>query len=219
MRTLKNILFLIILIVTCGYWLGCKPDKPVDREAIKKEMEGREIKRLTDAEIMAKGEEIAKQSLNITQQTFQQALTTAVEEQGVAGAITYCNTNAMEMVKKLEDSLGISIKRVTNKPRNPADSLSGIEKEIWEAYEYAPASASGQIQELSSTELIYTKPILISAGLCLNCHGRVGEELATENHQLITELYPADQATGYQLGDLRGMWRLVVPKKTVVKEL
>ena len=219
MRTLKNILFLVILITSSWWWIGCKPDKPVDREAIKKEMEGREIKRLTDAEIMAKGEEIAKQSLAVAQSTFQKALTSAVKEKGVASAISYCNTNAMEIVKKLEDSLGISIKRVTNKPRNPEDSLTGIEKEIWEAYEYAPASAAGQIQEINSTELIYTKPILISSGLCLNCHGSIGNEISSENHKLITQLYPVDQATGYKLGDLRGMWRLILPKKVVVNKL
>ena len=168
---------------------------------------------------MAKGEEIAKSALKVTAQTFQSALMTAIQEEGVPGAIEYCNTNAMEIVKKLDDSLNISIKRVTNKTRNPADSLTGIEKEIWEAYNYNPSQATAQLQEFSDTELIFTQPILIGSGVCLNCHGGVGAEVTNENYELIKTRYPNDQATGYQLGDLRGMWRLIIPKKTVVNAL
>ncbi|WP_258100057.1 Tll0287-like domain-containing protein [Marinoscillum pacificum] len=215
----KNIL---IPTLICAFFLcliGCKPDKPVDREAVKKELEAREFKRVTEGEIMAKGEEIAKSALKVTAQTFQSALMTAIQEEGVPGAIEYCNTNAMEIVKKLEDSLNISIKRVTNKTRNPADSLTGIEKEIWEAYNYDPSQATAQLQEFSDTELIFTQPIMIGSGVCLNCHGGVGAELTNENYEFIKTLYPNDQATGYQLGDLRGMWRLIIPKKTVVNAL
>ncbi len=215
----KNIL---IPTLICAFFLcliGCKPDKPVDREAVKKELEAREFKRVTEGEIMAKGEDIAKSALKVTAQTFQSALMTAIQEEGVPGAIQYCNTNAMEIVKKLEDSLNISIKRVTNKTRNPADSLTGIEKEIWEAYNYDPSQATAQLQKFSDTELIFTQPIMIGSGVCLNCHGGVGAEVTNENYELIKTLYPNDQATGYQLGDLRGMWRLIIPKKTVVNEL
>lgn len=215
----KNIHFLTVITLLSTILIGCRPDKPVDRSAIKEEMASREIKRVSDAEIMSKGEELAKAALEITQQTFQQELMQAVKTEGVPGAINYCNLNAMEIVKKLEDSLEISIKRVTNKTRNPADSLTGVEKEIWEAYSYDPTKASAQIQEFSETELIFTKPILIGSGLCLNCHGQIGNEITTENYSLIHQLYPDDQATGYQLGDLRGMWRLIIPKKTVVKNL
>ena len=215
----KNIL---IPTLICAFFLcliGCKPDKPVDREAVKKELEAREFKRVTEGEIMAKGEEIAKSALKVTAQTFQSALMTAIQEEGVPGAIEYCNTNAMEIVKKLEDSLNISIKRVTNKTRNPADSLTGIEKEIWEAYNYNPSQATAQLQEFSDTELIFTQPIMIGSGVCLNCHGGVGAEVTNENYELIKTRYPNDQATGYQLGDVRGMWRLIIPKKTVVNAL
>lgn len=182
-------------------------------------MEARELKRVTEGEIMAKGEEIAKSALKVTAQAFQAALMTAIENEGVPGAIQYCNINAMEIVKKLEDSLNTSIKRVTDKTRNPGDSLTGIEKEIWEAYKYDPSQATGQLQEYSDTELIFTQPIMIGSGICLNCHGGVGVEITEENYSLIKDLYPNDRATGYQLGDLRGMWRLIIPKKTVVNNL
>ncbi|HCX21141.1 MAG: hypothetical protein CMB80_07560 [Flammeovirgaceae bacterium] len=217
--TPKNILFPGLLMILCLSILSCRPDKPVDREAVKKEMAAREFKRITDGEIMSRGEEIAKSALKVSAQTFQSSLMNAIQNEGVPGAIQYCNTNAMEIVKKLEDSLQISIKRVTNKTRNPADSLTGIEKEIWEAYSYDPSQATAQLQEFSDTELIFTQPIMIGSGVCLNCHGGVGAEITNENYQLIKSLYPNDQATGYNLGDLRGMWRLIIPKKTVVDQI
>ncbi|MEQ9306593.1 MAG: DUF3365 domain-containing protein [Marinoscillum sp.] len=219
MWTYKNILFSTAILISGFVLIGCKPEKPVDRNAVKQEMESRELKRVSQADLLAKGEEIGKNVLEVTQKTFQTALTTAVSEEGISGAITYCNTNAMDIIRKLEDSLNISIKRVTDQPRNPKDSLTGIEKEIWEAYAYSPQNASTQILELDDKALIMTSPIIISSGLCLNCHGAVGNQITDENHSLIKELYPDDQATGYKVGDLRGMWSVVIPKKEVVRKL
>ncbi|MEQ8470280.1 MAG: DUF3365 domain-containing protein [Marinoscillum sp.] len=216
--TLKNILFTISLLLI-GATFSCRPDKPVDREAVKQEMESRELKRVSEVDLMAKGDQIGRESLEVIESTFQTQLKTAVAKEGIAGAISFCNLNAMDIVKKLEDSLGISIKRVTDKPRNPADSLSGIEKEIWEAYAYSPQNGSAQIQELNKTALIYTKPIMINTGLCLSCHGEVDQEITKENHSLIQQLYPDDMAIGYKVGDLRGMWRLIIPKKVAVDQL
>jgi hypothetical protein len=55
--------------------------------------------------------------------------------------------------------------------------------------------------------------------MCLSCHGSVGKDIAPETTAKLTQLYPQDLATGYALGDLRGMWSLRLPKKEVVKRL
>lgn len=212
----KNIL---IQLFTVSILFGCQPGKPVDRSAIKEELESRELKHVTEGELMAKGEELGKAIVEKSQKVLQQSLKRALAEGGVSGAIQYCNLNAYSIVKDLEDSLGVTISRVTNQPRNPKNKLLDTDKPIWEAYEYTPENASSQIQVLDEQHLILTKPIKITTGLCLNCHGTVGETLTEENNALIQSLYPNDRATGYYTGDLRGMWRVVLPKKMVVKNL
>jgi len=53
----------------------------------------------------------------------------------------------------------------------------------------------------------------------LNCHGEPGKEISEETLQKLNELYPEDKAIGHQIGDLRGMWSIKIPKKEVVKEM
>ena len=51
----------------------------------------------------------------------------------------------------------------------------------------------------------YYKPIFVMDA-CTKCHGKEGETLNDEAYAKIASLYPEDQATGYEVGDLRGMW-------------
>jgi hypothetical protein len=60
---------------------------------------------------------------------------------------------------------------------------------------------------------------MIDNALCLNCHGKVGENVTQDTYQLIKDLYPGDSATGFEKGDLRGMWSIKMAKKQIVKQL
>jgi hypothetical protein len=56
----------------------------------------------------------------------------------------------------------------------------------------------------SGEEVIeYARPILVQER-CLTCHGD-RERLAPGVRELLAARYPLDQATGYRVGDLRGM--------------
>lgn len=206
------------IIGTCLSLHSCSPKKPIDRTAYNEELQQRGVKRLTKAEIIAKGEEIGKSAISLAATNLQKHLKNAITTEGIAGAIKYCNLNATGLVKNLEDSLGVEITRVTDKPRNPMDSLSAKDKEIWEAYVYANETEQAQIQELDENTLIMTKPIAITNGLCLNCHGAPGGTITQANYDSISQLYPADKAINYQIGDLRGMWRVLIPIKTIAEQ-
>lgn len=219
MFRIKNKHNLLLIWLPFFVLYSCDTRKGVDRNAVRQEMEARELKRIPEGAIMAKGEEIGRTTLEKTQKIFQQELTNALTEKGVAGAIQYCNLNAYTLVKELEDSLDIKISRATDKPRNPSNSLSGVAKEIFDAYQYAPENATAQLQELDEKTLIYNKPIKISSGMCLSCHGQVGTDISRENYEYIKSLYPKDKATGYHVGALRGMWSIKIPKKAVVELL
>jgi hypothetical protein len=54
----------------------------------------------------------------------------------------------------------------------------------------------------------FYSPIVITNPLCLQCHGIPGTDLAPSTVALLQQLYPRDEATGFKLGDLRGLWRV-----------
>lgn len=201
---------------------GCNTNQKVDRQAVREEMKARELKKISKAEITEKGLELGNAIATQAQQTLQKNLLRAMNEKGVPGAISYCNANALDLVQELEDSLDVKIFRVSSKYRNPVDEPDSLETLILEAYEYNKENdlvLESSIQEESDEILLYTKPISINNPLCLQCHGKIGEELSSENYDVISGYYPEDKAHGYELEQLRGMWSIRIPKKTIVNSL
>lgn len=201
---------------------GCNTNQKVDREAVKEEMKARELKKVSDSEIISKGLEIGNMIAEEAQKTLQKNLLAAINEKGVPGALEFCNANALELVKDLEDSMDAEIYRVSNKFRNPKDQPDSLESLILDAYHYNVENGivlEPSIQEENEQVLLYTKPISINNPLCLQCHGKIGEEITTENYEVISGFYPEDKAHGYELGQLRGMWSIRIPKKTIVNSL
>jgi len=47
----------------------------------------------------------------------------------------------------------------------------------------------------------------------------VGSDITPENYSLIKSRYPNDEAVNYEVGNFRGMWRIIIPKKAVVSKL
>ena len=120
-------------------------------------------------------------------------------------------------------SIHVKIRRVSNRYRNPSDQPQDSEIQILEAYEYNAENgieSEPNIQKLENGEvLLYTKPIIISSSLCLNCHGKPGLEIDKATLKAIDSKYPNDRAKDHNMKDLRGMWSVMIPKKEVVKKM
>jgi hypothetical protein len=61
----------------------------------------------------------------------------------------------------------------------------------------APEERQPVALRLESGRIGYAEPIMTQA-VCLTCHG---ENIAPEVKVQLAELYPADRATGFQVGD------------------
>ena len=132
------------------------------------------------------------------------ALTSALG-QGAPGAIEVCNT----MAPALADSLsrdGVAVGRATRKPRDPKNEASGWQAEALAELERMHAdgqalAGKSVARRLPDGRVGYAEPLVIQE-LCLACHG---EKLAPEVQAVLAAKYPNDRATGYKLGDLRGV--------------
>lgn len=213
MRFYIAIMFLLI---------ACNPREKVDHDAVKEEMNEREVKVLSEGEILAAAQSAGQRIAEASQQALGAALAKAIREKGIPEAISYCNLNAIPIVDSLASIYKAEIKRVSFKTRNPGNKPDDIEKEILDAYQYTAGqnqTPGDNVQMLDQGQILYTRPIMIPNTLCLNCHGQPGKELTAETHELIRKLYPGDEAFGYAIGDLRGMWSIRMSRKEVVKSM
>ncbi len=217
---MKNNISLCILIF---FVTSCGPQERVSKEVFDAVNDKMEVKKLSDFEIieeaMVWGDSISIEAQNQLMSNLQKA----VAEKGVDGAVEYCNVNATAILDEVADKYGVSIRRVSNRYRNPTDKPNVDEVPLLEAYEYNAENginSEPNIQKIENGDvLLYTKAIVIPGGFCLSCHGDPAKEIDSKTLQKIDSIYSNDQAKGHQIGDLRGMWSIRIPKREVVLRL
>jgi hypothetical protein len=218
---MKSLPFLLILMVV----LACnsKHISDAEREKVKSEMKNRELKKLLDADILNEGKRKSAMLADSAQALLLAELQRVIAEQGIEEAIPYCHSNAYKLVADVAGENGTTIKRVSEKNRNPENTHDATELEILEAYTYAAEQNIALTEEVRFSEdkryVLYTKPIRMQSALCLNCHGTIGKEVLPAVADKIASLYPDDKAIGYQLGELRGMWSIKMPLQVVTSEM
>ncbi|MEZ4949348.1 MAG: DUF3365 domain-containing protein [Saprospiraceae bacterium] len=150
---------------------------------------------------------------NITLMTFSSLsarLGKAMKEQGVQGAVKYCNVAALPLTDSLAQLQNVTIKRTSLQLRNPKNAPTEDEKNMlfaYQAQEKAGSDLVPVVQQVDNGVIKFFAPIRMM-DVCQKCHGSIGETMQEEDYAYIKSLYPEDQATGFKEGDLRGMWSI-----------
>ncbi len=134
-------------------------------------------------------------------------LVKAMKEGGAVNAINVCRTMAPEIAAKHTQAGVYSIKRVSDRNRNPDNLADSVELEIMARF----ADTTGEPQSYISRwvtaqdhgSFVYYAPIR-TGQVCMKCHGSP-ETMEAEVRDILRTNYPEDRATGYQPGDLRGL--------------
>jgi hypothetical protein len=124
-------------------------------------------------------------------------LTAAISKDGAIEAIDVCRVAAGEITQRVATQQGLRIGRTSHRLRNPANAAPEWARPAVAAKTSKVILRSGPLNQLGA--LI---PIPM-AGLCVTCHGPPAS-IATGVREALTEHYPADQATGFAPGELRG---------------
>jgi len=125
---------------------------------------------------------------------------------GVLSALKFCNENAYVLTEEinLRQVEGVSIKRISLKERNPANTPSQDEKEVLQSMQVLldKKELPSYIIRKEGNTYKYYKPLVIKKQVCLKCHGNLSnnEELSS----FLQENYPLDKAIGYKMNELRG---------------
>lgn len=135
---------------------------------------------------------------------FKQGMKTALMEglaDGPAAAIDACRIRAPEITAELSTD-DVRMGRSSHRLRNPANAGPEWIEVTLERYVDDPAAREPVLVELDGDRLGYIEPI-VTQPMCLTCHGT---ELTAPVATAIEALYPDDQATGFEAGDLRGVF-------------
>ena len=135
--------------------------------------------------------------------------------EGAAGAVDFCSGTALVLTDSLvaAEPAGTAVKRTSLRIRNPKnapDSLELVALAWFDSARAAGALPQSYIQQAGPGEVRFYRPLVVQ-GFCTQCHG-APEQIDAAVQQVLAERYPADAATGYAEGDLRGVIRVSLPR-------
>lgn len=140
-----------------------------------------------------------------------------VTEVGPAGALAFCKREAPRIAADIQDRHRVRLGRVpvSGRLRNPAnapgDWQAGMLAEVVaraRAGEPPDALTVVQTQDLPQGVALRMGKAIAIEPACLACHGT---QLAEPVRAALAKHYPADTATGFAVGELRGMLWVEVP--------
>ena len=142
-----------------------------------------------------------------TKGTLGKQLMTALAKGGPEFAVPFCNERAIPLTDSASRALNARIRRVSDRPRNPANRAEGRALQYLQAGHAALKSGETVAPTGFQVDDIYTAfvPILTNE-MCLQCHGTSGIDMLYATQERIRDSYPEDQAIGYAANELRGMW-------------
>ncbi|NKI33730.1 DUF3365 domain-containing protein [Wenzhouxiangella sp. XN79A] len=155
----------------------------------------------------------ARSSAGTLASRLQQELQAAIAEGGPVQGIETCRIRAPEIAEETSSERA-RVGRTALRVRNPDNAPDAWEAGVLQDFEQriAAGASPAELETWIETDLdgratgrwmkaIPTQP------LCVTCHG---ETLAPELAEAIEAAYPADAATGFAPGDLRGAFTVEV---------
>ena len=156
-------------------------------------------------------EEIGLEYALGTKKVLGKNLMETIQKKGTLKALSFCNIQAIPLTDSMSTKFNASIKRVSDKNRNPNNKanteelqyIAQFKKELAEKKEIKPVV----IEKGNKVQFYY--PIETNT-MCLQCHGK---QIKPEVSQQIMKLYPKDLAIGYNESEVRGIWSITFDKE------
>lgn len=144
-----------------------------------------------------------------TQQLLVGKLLSHVDGDNLDAAVHFCAENAQTLTDSMSQVQGYQIRRISPQNRNDKNALNADDALAFEQFENSLASGTLDKFFVPENRNAYYIPILLGMPLCLQCHGKT-EDRNPQAYDLIQQYYPNDKAINYDLGALRGMWKVTV---------
>lgn len=155
----------------------------------------------------------------IASQAFQamsSVLMHKIQEEGALAAMEFCSVQALPLTDSVSAAQGVGIQRLATRYRNPANAANAEEQHIIADWEAAVARGDKPMPQFKEVDdrIDWYGAITIPHPRCLDCHGLLSEgDIFPEVLEAINKRYPNDKAVNFELGDVRGMWKLSFPRQ------
>lgn len=131
-------------------------------------------------------------------------LTSAIESGGPVQAVEVCHARAPEIARSVSEELQIEMGRSSHRPRNTSNAPQPEVSAFLEKYRETPAAEIPmEVYEVEGGKLVVAP--IPTAPLCLTCHGDP-QTFSPDLKAALAKFYPEDQATGFDVGDMRGVF-------------
>jgi len=160
----------------------------------------------------------ARQAADALGQGLMQALLSQLTTAGPEAALAFCADSAQALTVRFQTEQGVDVHRTSVRVRNSGNAADSAEFRVLAALEEQSRDGSLPAEYLEArtragaAEFRYYRPIIMAEG-CLTCHGSP-EQIPPAIAATLAERYPADAATGYAVGDFRGVIAVRVPGPT-----
>ena len=142
------------------------------------------------------------------QRDLKAAVLAAMNAGGAVYAITVCESKAPEIAAVHGNEGAWTITRVSDSPRVPSHMADAHQLEVLQKFADTVSPMTYYTEWITvptgDSTFVYYEAIRIGE-ICTNCHGN-RDKLAQGVPERLAELYPKDNALGYEVGDLRGMF-------------
>jgi hypothetical protein len=160
---------------------------------------------------VARGRQVAEAAFKELSGNLQQA----IAKGGFTNAIEFCSAKAMPLTLAVAQKEAVKLTRVSHRPRNPVNAADAQEQALIKSFQERSGGGTAPkpvVEPGRAGATIFYAPIVINNPLCLSCHGEPAKEIAADTLAAISKRYPKDQATGFKMNDVRGLWRIEFPK-------
>jgi hypothetical protein len=157
--------------------------------------------------VREKGQAIAAQAFGVLSSRLGQAIADA----GYTNAIEFCSVHGITVTASVGVTNEVVLRRVSHRPRNAQNRADTNELAIIRQFETELSKGATPIPVVAANKpdsFTYYAPIVLNLPLCLSCHGQPRTEITPDVLAQIKKTYPADEATGFKLGQLRGLWSI-----------
>lgn len=144
--------------------------------------------------------------------TVRGRLQAAMAEGGPVAAVSACADDAQALTAQVSHDTGAALGRSSLRLRNPANAPPAwVAAWLTEQGERPAAGVEG-FARVEGSNVRVLKPVAVEA-VCVTCHGPP-DQIPAEVRAILAERYPQDAATGYAVGDLRGVAWAELPEGT-----
>lgn len=143
-------------------------------------------------------------------------LQAAIKEKGAPYAIEVCNIRAPEIAAAVSGQSGWQVGRSSHRLRNPDNAPDAYTAAVIDDFlarqaagEAADTLVRAEIVDEDGGQVFRMVKAIPTGEVCLACHG--GDAVQPAVVDQLAKLYPADQARGFSVGEMRGVFTLSKP--------